>query len=164
MTLGDSPHAMDIELVRRTLPHRYPMLLVDRILEIEPGKRAIGLKNVTINEPFFNGHFPGRAIMPGVLVVEAMAQVGGAMMLALIDHQSKLALIGGLDKVRFRKPVLPGDTLVSEIEVLWFRSNVGRVKAIARVGAQVAAEAEITFALVDREPEPAPIPAVAANP
>jgi 3-hydroxyacyl-[acyl-carrier-protein] dehydratase len=147
--LEDKNFIMDAETVRAILPHRYPFLLVDRILELEPGKRAVGLKNVTMNEQFFNGHFPTRAIMPGVLVLESMAQVGGVMMLALPDRHSKLALIAGLDKTRFRKPVLPGDTLISEVQLVWFRHNVGRVQAYARVNGHVVAEAEMTFALVD---------------
>jgi len=141
---------LDVEAVREILPHRYPLLLVDRILELEPGRRAVGLKNVTINEEFFNGHFPGQAIMPGVLVVEAMAQVGGVLMLSLPEHRHKLAYLGGFDKVRFRKPVVPGDTLITEVEVLRFRGSVGKVRVVGRVNGQVVAEAEMIFALVER--------------
>src|ERR1044071_2901131 len=119
---------LDIEEIRSVLPHRYPMLLVDRILEIETGKRAVGLKNVTINEDFFNGHFPGQAMMPGVLILEAMAQVGGVLMLSLPDHEHRLAVIGGIENVRFRKPVVPGDSLVTEVEVISVRSSFGKVK------------------------------------
>src|SRR5437763_14754332 len=103
---------LDTEQIRAYLPHRYPMLLVDRILGIEPGKRAVGLKNVRVNEEFFNGHFPGQAMMPGVLILEAMAQVGGVLMLSHPDYKDKLAVIGGIENVRFRKPVVPGDALV----------------------------------------------------
>src|SRR6266498_1883124 len=112
---------LNIEEIRAHLPHRFPMLLVDRILEIEPGKRAVGLKNVTINEDFFNGHFPGQAMMPGVLILEAMAQVAGFLTLSLPDHEHRLAVIGGMENVRFRKPVIPGDALITEVEVINFR-------------------------------------------
>lgn len=157
---------LDVEAVREILPHRYPMLLVDRILELEPGKRAVGLKNVTINEEFFNGHFPGQAIMPGVLVVEAMAQVGGVLMLSLPEHRHKLAYIGGIDKVRFRKPVVPGDTLITEVEVLRFRGSTGKVRVVGRVNGQVVAEAEMIFALVERRrgTSATPVAATASTP
>src|SRR5437660_5597430 len=102
---------LDIEAIREFLPHRYPMLLVDRILEIEPDKRAVGLKNVTINEDFFNGHFPGQAMMPGVLILEAMAQVAGALLLSIPESKNKLAVIASMENARFRKPVVPGDAL-----------------------------------------------------
>jgi 3-hydroxyacyl-[acyl-carrier-protein] dehydratase len=141
---------LDVEEIRAFLPHRYPMLLVDRILEIEPGKRAVGLKNVSINEEFFNGHFPGQAIMPGVLILEAMAQVGGVLMLSVPEYRNKLALIGGIEHVRFRKPVVPGDALITEVEVLYFRKSIGKVKMIGRVDSEVVATCEMTFALVDR--------------
>lgn len=142
---------MDIEQVRMLIPHRYPFLLVDRILELEPGKRAVGLKNVTVNEAFFQGHFPQQAIMPGVLILEAMAQVGGVMMMAIPEYRSKMAMLGGFDKVRFRKPVIPGDSLILEVQVLWFRREVGRVQSVARVNGEIVAEAEITFVLVEQE-------------
>lgn len=139
---------LDAEQIRGLIPHRYPFLLVDRILEVEPGKRAVGLKNVTINEPFFQGHFPSQAIMPGVLIVEAMAQVGGVMMMLVPELYGKMPMLGGLENVRFRKPVLPGDTLITEAEMLWNRRDVGRVKVVGRVNNEVVAEAEIIFALV----------------
>ena len=141
---------MDVEEIRSILPHRYPMLLVDRILEIEPGKRAVGLKNVTINEDFFNGHFPGQAMMPGVLILEAMAQVGGVLILTLPDHQLKLAVIGGLENVKFRKPVVPGDALITEVEVLTVRKSFGKVKMTGRVNDEVVASCEMIFGLVPR--------------
>jgi len=141
---------LDIEQIRTFLPHRYPMLLVDRILEIEPGRRAVGLKNVTINEDFFNGHFPGQAIMPGVLILEAMAQVGGVLMLSLPEYRNKLAVIGGIENVRFRKPVVPGDALVSEVEVVYFRKSFGKIKLTGRVDGEVVASCEMTFGLIDR--------------
>lgn len=142
---------LDIEEIRSILPHRYPFLLVDRILELEPGKRAVGLKNVTINEEFFKGHFPGHAVMPGVLVMEAMAQVGGVLLLSMTGNAGKLAYFGGMDKVRFHKPVLPGDTLITEVELLKKRGSFGKVKVKGRVDNEVVAEAECTFALVSRD-------------
>src|SRR5687768_1273386 len=141
---------MDIEEIRSILPHRYPMLLVDRILEIEPGKRAVGMKNVTINEDFFNGHFPGQAMMPGVLILEAMAQVGGVLILTHPDHNQKLAVIGGLENVKFRKPVVPGDALITEVEVLNVRRSFGKVKMTGRVNDEIVASCEMIFGLVPR--------------
>lgn len=139
---------LEIEAIKEILPHRFPFLLVDRILEIEPGKRAVGIKNVTANEPFFQGHFPQRAIMPGVLIIEAMAQVGGIMILSVEEHRGKLAYLGTVDGVKFRRPVVPGDTLELESELLRIRGNMGRVRCAARVAGQDVAEAEIMFALV----------------
>src|SRR5664279_4222512 len=114
---------LNVEQIRAILPHRYPFLLVDRILEMVPGKRAVGLKNVTINEEFFEGHFPGHAVMPGVLVCEAMAQVGGVLLLSKTGNKGKLAYFGCMDHVRFRKPVMPGDTLVTDVELLATKGN-----------------------------------------
>lgn len=135
------------------LPHRYPFLLVDRVLEMEPGKRVKGMKNVTANEPFFQGHFPGRPIMPGVLILEHMAQVGGVLFLYDAPPGEKLIVIAGMEKVRFRKLVTPGDTLVTEVEVLRFGGRNGRVKMTAMVGDGVAAEAEMLFSIVDKAVE-----------
>lgn len=139
---------LEIEAIKEILPHRFPFLLVDRILELEPGKRAVGIKNVTANEPFFQGHFPQRAIMPGVLIIEAMAQVGGIMILSVEEHRGKLAYLGTVDGVKFRRPVVPGDTLEIETELLRIRGNMGRVRCATRVSGQDVAEAEIMFALV----------------
>jgi 3-hydroxyacyl-[acyl-carrier-protein] dehydratase len=135
--------------IRQALPHRYPFLLVDRILEVsEDGKRAVAIKNVTANEPFFQGHFPDNAIMPGVLIVEALAQAGGAALLGSLGREGKLAMLAGLDGFRFRRPVVPGDTLRLEVELTKMRGPIGKVKARALVDGEVAAEGEITFAIV----------------
>jgi 3-hydroxyacyl-[acyl-carrier-protein] dehydratase len=134
------------------LPHRYPFLLVDKVLELEKGQRVVVLKNVTVNEPFFVGHFPGIPIMPGVLIIEMMAQAGGVMMLTLEEHKGKLAYLAGIEKARFRKPVLPGDTLVAEITLVKGRAGMGWVKGVAKVGDKVVCDAELAFAMMEREP------------
>ena len=135
---------LTINEILKILPHRYPMLLIDRILEIEPGKRIVGLKNVTANEQFFQGHFPGAPVMPGVLIVEAMAQCGAVLCLRDIeDRDRKLFLFGGVDKARFRRPVLPGDQLILECELLQKRSNTVRLRGTAKVDGNVVAEAEL---------------------
>jgi beta-hydroxyacyl-ACP dehydratase FabZ len=144
--------------ILRILPHRYPYLLVDRILELEPGQRVVGLKNVTVNEHFFVGHFPGEPIMPGVLILEMMAQAGGVMLLTKDEHRGKLAYLAGVEKARFRKPVLPGDVLTAEITMLRARANMGWVKAQARVADRVVCEAELAFALVERDVDEAKTP------
>ncbi len=138
---------MDINQIQATLQHRYPFLLVDRILELEPGKRAVGVKNVTINEDFFNGHFPGNPIMPGVLIVEAMAQVGGILLLATTGNEGKLAFFAGIDKMRFRRPVFPGDQLVTEVTILKTKGDIGRVAVVGRVDGEVVAQGEYLFAM-----------------
>lgn len=143
---------MNINQIMKLLPHRYPMLLLDRVLEIsEDGKRIKGLKNVTANEQFFQGHFPGAPVMPGVLIVEAMAQCAAVLFLRDIeDREKKLFLFGGVDKARFRKPVLPGDQLIMECEVLQRRGGTVRVRGVARVGDAVVAEAELLSVMIDR--------------
>ena len=142
---------MTITEIMKLLPHRYPMLLVDRILEIEDGKRIVGLKNVTANEQFFQGHFPGAPVMPGVLIIEALAQCGAVLFLRdLADREKKLFLFGGVDKARFRKPVVPGDQLILECEVLQKRASTVKLRGVARVGDQLATECEMFSVMVDR--------------
>ena len=144
---------MDIQKIQEMLPHRYPFLLVDRILEIEPGRRVVGLKNVTINEAFFQGHFPGQPIMPGVLVIEAMAQVGGVLLMRTLNAsaEKKMFYFTGIDRAKFRKPVLPGDQIRFEVELVQLRSRNCKMRAYAYVEGKVAAEAELSCVVVDRE-------------
>ncbi len=142
---------VDIRKIHRILPHRYPFLLVDRIVEIEGSRRVVGLKNVTINEPFFQGHYPGDPIMPGVLIIEALAQVGGVLLSQELEHKGRVAVLLSLDKVKFRRAVRPGDQLMLEAEAVRVRSNTGHVRARALVGEEVAVEAEIKFILTDAE-------------
>lgn len=142
---------LDSNQIQKVLPHRYPILMVDAILELEPRKRIVGLKNVSINEPFFVGHFPGAPVMPGVLIVEAMAQTAGVMMLAsLPDRETKLVFFTGIDGAKFRRPVVPGDQLRLELTVLKLRPRYIKLRGEAYVDAQLVAEAEISSALVDR--------------
>lgn len=133
--------------IQEILPHRYPFLLVDRIIEIEPMKRAVGIKNVTMNEPFFQGHFPGHPVMPGVLLMEAMAQVGGVAMLYPEENRGKLAFFAGADRVKFRRPVVPGDQVRMVAELIKVRGNMGKIWAQAFVDEQLVAEGEFLFAL-----------------
>jgi 3-hydroxyacyl-[acyl-carrier-protein] dehydratase len=147
MTDEPSELALPIEAaeIMRIIPHRYPFLLVDRVVELEPGKRVVALKNVTANEPQFTGHFPERPIMPGVLMVEAMAQAGAVAVLTLPEYRGKLALFAGIDECRFRRTVVPGDTLRIEITVEKLRGMFGRAKAVASVEGEVAVEATLSF-------------------
>ena len=135
--------------IQKIIPHRYPFLLVDQIVEIEEGKRAVGIKNVTANEPFFQGHFPGNPIMPGVLMVEALAQVGAVCVLSQEEYKGKLAVFAGVDKLRFKKQVTPGDQLRMEVELISMKRGIGKAKAVATVEEQIAVKGEIMFAIVE---------------
>lgn len=139
---------MDSLAIRELLPHRYPFLLVDRIIELEPGVKSVGIKNVTANEPFFQGHFPEYPVMPGVLIVEALAQTGGVALKMLNEHKDKLALFAGIDKVRFKRQVKPGDQLLMTVELGQFRRGVGTCTATATVDGELACKGELMFALV----------------
>lgn len=138
---------LDSVAIQKLLPHRQPMLLVDRILELEPGVRALGVKNVTVNESFFTGHFPGLPIMPGVLIVEAAAQVGAVMLKSLPEYEDVLMLLAGVDKVRFRRQVVPGDVLHLETVALKLKKNFGKCRSLVTVDGEVAAQAEIMFVI-----------------
>jgi UDP-N-acetylglucosamine acyltransferase len=142
---------LDIKEIMKLIPHRYPLLLIDRIIELEEGKRAVAIKNVTMNEPFFHGHFPGHPIMPGVLIVEALAQVGVVMALRVPSNEGKLVYFAGIDNVRFRKPVVPGDQLRLEVETLWARGNIGKMRGKATVKNEEVVEGEFMFSLAERE-------------
>jgi 3-hydroxyacyl-[acyl-carrier-protein] dehydratase len=149
--LSEPTQKWDIEWILSVLPHRYPILLVDRVLEMEPGKRIVAVKNVTINEPVFLGHFPGRPVMPGVLLIEGMAQAGGLLLLHDIpDRQSKLLLFASIEEAKFRRPVVPGDQVRYEIEVLRLRSTYCKLAGKALVDGQLAAEAILSSAMVSR--------------
>ncbi len=144
---------LEIDAIRELLPHRYPFLLVDRILEIETGKRAVGIKNVTVNEEFFQGHFPTRPIMPGVLIIEALAQIGGILAYASepFDASTSLMYFLGIDKAKFRHTVTPGDRLDLYVEVIQHRSNVWKLRGEATVEGTLCAQGELLASIVDRD-------------
>jgi 3-hydroxyacyl-[acyl-carrier-protein] dehydratase len=144
---------IDIEKIIKSIPHRYPFLLVDKIIAMEPSKSAVGVKNVTFNEPHFMGHFPDKPIMPGVLIIEAMAQTAAIMVINSLDvePQNKLVYFMSIDNAKFRKPVVPGDVLELHIEVIQNRSNVWKLSAIAKVEGAKVAEAEISAMIVDKK-------------
>jgi 3-hydroxyacyl-[acyl-carrier-protein] dehydratase len=161
---GQSTGAMDILQIQAILPHRYPFLLIDRVVQIERKKKIVALKNVTINEPFFAGHFPGTPIMPGVLIVEAMAQAGATLLLTEIGgSENQLVVFTGIERARFRRPVVPGDQLRIEVTVLAWRRIAGRMEGIVFVDDKKVAEAVISCAVVDRaRTKPAPQDSVAS--
>ena len=140
---------LDAIEIQKIIPHRYPMLLVDRILELEPMKRAVGVKNITMNELQFLGHFPGEPIMPGVLLIEAMAQVGGVAMLYPEENRGKIAVFGKIDNVRFRRQVVPGDQVITTTEVVKIRGNMGVIHCEGKGDGQGACECDCTFAIMD---------------
>jgi 3-hydroxyacyl-[acyl-carrier-protein] dehydratase len=138
---------LNVQDIQKIIPHRYPFLLVDTILDFEPGKRASGIKNVTINEHFFSGHFPDYPVMPGVLIVEALAQVGAVAILSLEQNKGKIALFAGIDGFRFKRQVVPGDQLSLEVEITKSKGPIGKGSAVARVGEELVASGELTFAV-----------------
>lgn len=148
VTTGEN--VLTIEDIQKILPHRYPFALVDRIIEYVPGEKAVGIKNVTFNEPHFQGHFPGRPIMPGVLIIEALAQVGGIIVTQMSDLQERLFVFAAMDKVKFRRPVLPGDQLILTTELLSIKSGkFAKIKGVAEVDGQKAAEGDLMFSMMD---------------
>lgn len=138
---------MDIQEIKDVIPHRYPFLLVDKVLEVEEEKRVVGLKNVSANEPFFQGHFPDYPVMPGVLILEALAQVGAIAVLGMEKNKGKIGFLAGVDKCRFKRQVKPGDQLKLEVEITRMKGPIGKGKGIATVDGEVACEAEIMFAI-----------------
>lgn len=139
---------LDINQIMEIIPHRFPMLLIDRVEEVEPGKKITGYKNVTMNEPFFQGHYPGRPIMPGVLIIEALAQLGAVAILSMEEYKGKTPIFGSIKNAKFRKMVIPGDVLKLEVEMIKIKGPAGIGKAVATVEGKKAAEAEITFMIV----------------
>lgn len=150
-----APQSLDYLDVQKRLPHRYPFLMIDKVVELVPGKRAVAIKHVTFNEPHFQGHFPGNPVMPGVLMCEALAQLGGIVTSEIDGPRDKprMGFLAGIDKVRFRRMVTPGDVLKLEVEVLVFRKLIGKIKGVASVEGETAVEAEVTFVLEPLEEE-----------
>jgi 3-hydroxyacyl-[acyl-carrier-protein] dehydratase len=142
---------MDINQIKQLLPHRYPFLLLDRVTQIVPGKSAKGYKNLTANEQFFEGHFPFRPMMPGVLMVEALAQLACVSILVVPEYSNKLGVFTGIDHFKFRRPVIPGDRLDMEVELLAIRRSLGKLRAVAKVEGELACEGEISFAMIDKQ-------------
>lgn len=142
---------LSFDEIKKIIPHRYPFLLIDRIVELEDGKRCVGLKQVSGNEPHFQGHFPDYAVMPGVLIVETLAQVGAVAMLRMEENEGKLALFAGIDKCRFKKQVTPGDTLMLEVEISKIKGPIGKGTAKATVDGEIACSCEITFAITENK-------------
>lgn len=138
---------LDIQQIKEIIPHRYPFLLIDKILEVEEGVKAVGIKNVTVNEPFFQGHFPDYPVMPGVLIVEALAQVGAVAILKSPANKGKLVLFAGIDNLRIRSQVKPGDTLELSVEITRLKGPIGKGKAVAKVDGKVAVDGELMFAV-----------------
>ncbi|MGB3403833.1 MAG: 3-hydroxyacyl-ACP dehydratase FabZ [Microcoleaceae cyanobacterium] len=148
--IPESQTTFDVEQIHELLPHRYPFALVDRIIDYVPGEKAVGIKNVSFNEPHFQGHFPGKPIMPGVLIVEAMAQVGGVVLTQLPGMEGKLFLFAGIDKVKFRRPVVPGDQLIMTVELIAVkRRRFATMQAKATIDGKRTCEGELMFSLVD---------------
>lgn len=144
-------NTVDIKGIMSLLPHRYPFLLLDRITGLEPGKSAAGYKNVTINDPFFQGHFPGEPVMPGVLIIEALAQTGAVAVLSMDEYRGKIALFAGIDKLRFKRVVRPGDRLDLSVRLIAMRRGIGKGEAEARVDGEVAVSGQLMFAVMDKD-------------
>lgn len=147
MSDSEQPTILDSVAIQKILPHRFPFLLVDKVIELEVGKRAVGIKNVTINEHFFQGHFPQYPVMPGVLIVEALAQTGGIALGTMDEYKGRIAFFAGIDNVRFKRQVKPGDTLRLEVELTQLRRSIGTATALATVDGEVACKGDIMFAL-----------------
>jgi 3-hydroxyacyl-[acyl-carrier-protein] dehydratase len=147
LSQAEQPTILDSVEIQKILPHRFPFLLVDRVIELEVGKRAVGIKNVTINEHFFQGHFPQYPVMPGVLIVEALAQTGGIALGTMDEYKGRIAFFAGIDNVRFKRQVKPGDTLRLEVELTQLRRSIGTASALATVDGEVACKGDIMFAL-----------------